>query len=458
MSNAVTPPMFSPIFARVVRPLFALAALAFVAVSCHGATPAAASAATPAPKVALGIDVLEAQNFDILKGKRVGLLTNQAGVNSRGVSTIDVLRRAPNVKLVALYGPEHGINANIIAGVGVDSTKDPRTGLPVYSLYGDGKRRPTPAILKDIDVMVVDLQDIGTRSYTFVSCLRYTMEACFELGKTVVVLDRPNPLGGLKVGGPIIEPSLMSYVGAYPVPYVHGLTIGELAKMAKDNPGWLKGPDEKQPMSEAVRKSGQLIVVPMRGWRRSMLWPDTGLKWVGTSPNIPSVEAAFGYALVGLGGEIGNFSHGVGTPKPFRLLNFSADGVPEHSMPAAQLAAAMQAKNLAGLDFTVIKYKDDVGKERSGVYVGIRDWNAVEPTKVAFVMMQLAAVWSAKGNPFNDQAKKAEIFRKEVGSTAWWDQITDKGARIDVDAFFKKWHADAAAFQETSKKWWLYQP
>ena len=204
--------------------------------------------ATPAParneRVLLGIDVLAAEHFSILQGKRVGLLTHPPGVNAAGVSTIDVLRAAPGVRLVALYAPEHGLYGDVTAGDEMPEAANGQADGPArlhdFTKPRDGDyRKPSPDMLRDIDVMVVDLQDLGTRSYTFISCLLCTMEACFEQNKTVVVLDRPNPLGGLKVGGPIIEDKWMSYVGAYRVPYVFGLTIGELARIAKDNPNLL---------------------------------------------------------------------------------------------------------------------------------------------------------------------------------------------------------------------------
>ncbi|MBR7105732.1 MAG: DUF1343 domain-containing protein, partial [Opitutales bacterium] len=169
----------------------------------------------------LGIDVLEAMNFAPLKGKRVGLLTHPAGVNRYGVSTVDVLRRARNVRLVALFGPEHGIYGNEKADVPVFDKIDKRTGLPVYSLYGK-YRKPTPEMLKKIDVLVVDLQSVGSRSYTFKSCMLRAAEACFENGKELMILDRPNPLGGLKVDGPMLDMQYKSYVGMFRVPYVHG--------------------------------------------------------------------------------------------------------------------------------------------------------------------------------------------------------------------------------------------
>jgi uncharacterized protein YbbC (DUF1343 family) len=229
----------------------------------------------------LGIDVLEADGFALLRGKRVGLLTHPAGVNRQGRSTVDVMRTTPFVNLVALFGPEHGIYGDEKANVPVDDKIDPRTGLPVYSLYGKF-RTPTAKMLANIDVLVVDLQDIGTRSYTYVSCMKYAMRACFKAGKEFVVLDRPNPLGGIKVDGPPLDADWMSYVGEFRVPYVHGLTIGELARMCKHAPGVLG-------VDDAVRQSGKLTVVPMRGWNRAMRWSETGLKWVPTSPPLSDI-------------------------------------------------------------------------------------------------------------------------------------------------------------------------
>ena len=267
-----------------------------------------------ADPIYLGIDVLEQSGFRAIGGKRVGLLTHPAGLNRRGESSIDVLRRANNVRLVALFGPEHGIYGNEKANIPIDDKIDPHTGLPVYSLYGK-YRKPTAKMLVGLDALVIDLQDVGVRSYTYVSCMRYAMEACFENGVEVVILDRPNPLGGLKVDGPPLDREWRSYVGAFQVPYVHGLTIAELARIAKHTPGCMETP-------EHIRKNGKLTVIPMRGWRRDMLWTKTGLRWVPTSPYIPDLSAVLGYAMTGLGAQEGGFTHGIGTPYPFRLLRY----------------------------------------------------------------------------------------------------------------------------------------
>src|SRR5882672_10185617 len=271
------------------------------------------------PPVMLGIDVLEADGFAAVKGKRIGLLTHPAGVNRRGISTIDVLRRAPGVQLVALFAVEHGLYGDLPAEKPFPDKIDLRTGLMVYSLYKGNLVRATPAQLKGIDALVIDLQDIGTRSYTFSGAMKVAMEACFEAGKEVIILDRPNPLGGLKVDGPLLDANRMTDVGRFRVPYVHGLTIGELATMVRNElpPGGLT-------ISDAARAKGKLTVVPMRGWTRSMRWPDTGLPFIGTSGLVLDFEACEGYPMTGLGcgptPAPDGFRHGVGNQHPYRGL------------------------------------------------------------------------------------------------------------------------------------------
>jgi uncharacterized protein YbbC (DUF1343 family) len=391
--------------------------------------------------ILLGIDVLEQSGFRAIDGKRVGLLTHPAGVNRRGESSIDVLRRAPNVRLVALFGPEHGIYGNEKANVPVDDKIDPRTGLPVYSLYGQ-YRKPTPKMLAGLDALVIDLQDVGVRSYTYVSCMRYAMEACFENGVEVVVLDRPNPLGGLKVDGPPLDREWRSYVGAFHVPYVHGLTIAELARMAKHIPGWMETP-------APIREKGKLTLVPMQGWGRDMLWTDTGLRWVPTSPYIPDLSAVLGYAMTGLGAQEGGFSHGIGTPYPFRLLRHK-DKSP------AEVQAALESKRIPGLRYRIVETRSAAGAPVTGVYVSVTDWARVRPTELSFHMMQLAAAWSPGSNPFA-QAKNPALFNKHVGSTAWWEEISRKGARARVDAFVNQWSQQAERFQAQAKRFWIYR-
>jgi uncharacterized protein YbbC (DUF1343 family) len=256
--------------------------------------------------VQLGIDVLQEQDFAPLAGKRVGLVTNQTGVNSAGMQTRLLLRRAKNVQLVALYSPEHGIDGTVLAGKHVASRKDSLTGLTVHSLYGP-TRKPTPEMLRGIDVLVFDMQDIGVRCYTYVSTMAKCMEACGEQNIPFVVLDRPNPLGGLRVEGPGMEEKWRSFVGQLPVAFVHGMTAGELAKMSNAN-RWMGS-------------RCNLTVVPMRGWTRDMTWNRTGLRWVQTSPNIPRSSSVPYYAATGIFGALegAGFDVGIGTDEPFQM-------------------------------------------------------------------------------------------------------------------------------------------
>ena len=392
-------------------------------------------------KFSLGVDYLEETKFDILKGKKIGLLTHPAGVNSRGISTVDVLRSSSQVDLVALFGPEHGIYGNEKAAVPVEDKIDQKTGLPVYSLYGKF-RKPTPSMLSKIDCMVIDLQDVGVRCYTYISCMRYAMEACFEEEVQVVVLDRPNPLGGQKMAGPMIDEKWMSYVGAFPMPFVHAMTIGEIALWSKKESGILK-------ISEKARKSGQLAIVPMKNWKRAMTWPQTGLKWIPTSPNIPTLDSVAGYPMTGLGAQMGKFKHGIGTPQPFRFLTF--DGI-----SPADLKTELDNLNISGLSFQLKTLKNNSGKDIEGVYIVLTDWTKWRPTELAFYMMQLSAKWEAP-SPFT-QAKESEVtlFNKHVGSSAWWNHLFQSGASCEPRKFLIKWDDETRSFKDKVSKYYLY--
>ena len=394
----------------------------------------------PAQPVMLGIDVLEADGFAAVRGKRIGLLTHPAGVNRRGVSTIDVLRRGPGVKLVALFAPEHGLYGTEKASTNIPDTVDRRTGLPVYSLHG-ANRKPTKAQLKDLDALVIDLQDIGVRSYTFNVAMRYAMDSCFLHGVEVIVLDRPNPLGGYKVDGPLLDRDLKSGVGAFRVPYVHGLTMGELATMAARAPGVLDVP-------ENVRAKGRLTVIPMRGWRRDMRWSETGLTFVPTSQNVPDFSAVIGYAMVGLGCEGNPFVYG--TTYLYREISYPGK-------TADQLLKDLTALRVPGVRFSKISVKDRRGQPTQGVFVAVTDWDAWNPTELSFHMMRLACRYEAV-NPF---AKLTPVqfrsFNIHVGSQAWGDALRREGAGIDVDAWTRRWREQARVYQEESKKFWLYR-
>ena len=394
----------------------------------------------PRQSIMLGIDVLEADGFAAVRGKRIGLLTHPAGVNRRGVSTIEVLRRGPGVKLVALFAPEHGLYGTEKASTNIPDTIDRRTGLPVYSLHG-ANRKPTRAQLKGLDAFVIDLQDIGVRSYTFNVAMRYAMDACFLNGVEVIVLDRPNPLGGLKVDGPLLDRELMSGVGAFRVPYVHGLTMGELANMAARAPRVLDVPEE-------VRAKGKLTVIPMRGWRRDMRWSETGLNFVPTSQLVPDFSAVMGYAMVGLGCEGNRFVFG--TTYPYRQIAYPGK-------TAEQLEKDLTALRLPGLRFARVSVNDRRGQPVTGVYVQVPDWSQWNPTELSFHMMRLACRYEAQ-NPF---AKLSPVqfrsFNIHVGSQAFGEALRREGARIDLDAWLRRWREQARVYQEESKKFWLYR-
>ena len=409
--------------------------------------------------VMFGIDVLEAENFAPLKGKRIGLLTHPAGVNRRGVSTVEVLARAPGVKLVALFGPEHGIYGDAPASALVANTVDRRTGLPVFSLYGAAcpTHRPSKEMLRGIDALVIDLQDIGTRSYTFVNAMKWAMEGCFRNNVEVIVLDRPNPLGGLKVSGPLLDASLCdtrarpNSVGAFCVPYVHGLTIGELAKMARDlrPPTGLDLPDK-------LRLKGKLTVIPMRGWTRSMRWPDTGLTWTPTSPMIQDFAAVQGYPMVGLGAfgdppkiDTG-FRHGIGRSYPFR-------GISRPGMKIEALQKELSTFDLHGVRFRAVSATDKDGKPQNGLYVEIADYDAWDPTELNFVLMKLACRFDPR-NPFLPApGRDFGGFLRHMGSPEFFAALQREGARIDLAAWLNRWREQDANYQRQSKKYWIYQ-
>jgi len=399
--------------------------------------------AEPVFSVMLGIDVLAANHFAPIAGKRIGLLTHPAGVNRFGVSTIDVLRHSPNVKLVALFGVEHGLYNEMPAEKTYPDHLDPRTGLMVFSLYNGRTHAPTKAQLKGLDALVIDLQDIGSRSYTFVSAMKVAMEACFENGVSVVVLDRPNPLGGLKVGGPPLDKQWTSYVGEFCVPYVHGLTIGELALMAKEVPGVLNVP-------ESVRERGKLTIIPMRGWRRAMRWPETGLRFVPTSPYVPDFAACVGYATVGLGTYLGDFTHGIGTEYPFR-------GIAHHAIKGDVLERDLNALHLPGMKFSLVSVPAKNGQAMTGVYAEVTDWDAWQPTELSFYMMKLACQLEPR-NPFATANKaQAEGFLRHMGSTAFFEALRHDGAKVNVEAFLADWRARDKIYQEFSQHYWLYK-
>ncbi len=341
---------------------------AFLAVSCAGVSkmprPGRAEKqlpTTPQPHVLTGLEVLLKQHPIELEGKRVGLITNPTGVTSELVQNVDAMLEA-GINLVALFGPEHGVRGDVEGGRAVQSYVDERTGLTVYSLYG-ATRKPTAEMLRGVDVLVYDIQDIGIRPYTYISTLALAMQAAAEHGIPFVVLDRPNPLGGILVEGPVLEEAFKSFIGIYPIPYVYGLTVGELARF----------------FNREFGIGCNLRVVKMQGWRRSMLWPDTGLPWVPTSPHIPHWFTALYCAATGALGELGTVCEGVGTPSPFELV-----GAPWAD--ANKLAAELNARDLPGVRFRPVTFRPFyfrfAGQTVRGVHIHILDPRRFRPMLV----------------------------------------------------------------------------
>ena len=387
------------------------------------------------PVVKLGIDVLRERNFDVLQGKRVGLITNPTGVDRFLKSTVDILFEAENVTLVALYGPEHGVRGDVRAGAKISDDKDPITGVPVYSLYGS-TRRPNKEMLKGIDVLVYDIQDIGCRSYTYISTMGLAMEACAEYGIEFVVLDRPNPLGGEKVEGCLTEDGNISFVSQFKIPYVYGLTCGELAMMLNKE-GMLEG-------------TCNLTVVPMEGWERSMNFSQTGLQWILTSPHVPEAVSSHFYVTTGILGELSVVSIGVGYTLPFQL-------VATDSIQAEVLANRLNAMNLAGVHFRPIYIKPyySVGKEMDyqGVQIHITDYNKVALSDIQFYIMQ----------EIYDMNPKYDFFKLAPGRIRMWNQVC--GADYIYNEFSKGyrfkhikeyWYKDNDPFKKLSAKYYLY--
>lgn len=358
-----------------------LAIFAVLLASCAGA------------RTLTGIEVLRAGNFAELQGKRVGLITNPTGVDSDLVSTIDILHAADGVHLAALFAPEHGVRGDVPAGAKVKPSVDKTTGVKIYSLYGATKT-PTASMLEDIDIMVYDMQDIGCRSYTFISTLGRVMKACVAHNVPLLVLDRPNPLGGLRIEGPMnVSPDCKSFVSEFDIPYIYGLTPGELALYFN-----------------ATLFDGKcsLDVVAMNGWKRAMTFNQTGLPWIPTSPNIPTVETAFYYPALGILGELGVCSIGANFTLPFRLV-VSAD------IDADRLAHDLTAFHLPGVKFRPYHVKIN-NNQLQGVQVHIVDEHAVALTPIQFYVMQAL---DAQGiNPISLAApSRVSMFNKVCGST-----------------------------------------
>lgn len=389
--------------------------------------------------VKTGIDNLFDTDFRLLKGKRIALLTHAAARTRQGESTFDVVRRRVDVTLVRAFAPEHGFHGTVTAGIKVEN--DTVFGVEVRSLYGQ-YRRPTPDMLKGIDAVVIDLQDIGCRSYTYVSTMIEMLTVCAEVNIEVFVLDRPNPLGGITVDGRTVEPSLQSFVGRIPIAYVHGMTLGELATMANGE-GWL-GND-----STGASRQVRLTVIKVKRWSRSMRWEETGLDWYPTSPNIPTIVAARAYPITGIIGELSTMSIGIGSALPFSIL-----GAPALSYDSVLVSAGRRH----GIVLRDIQFTPSTGRFArttcSGYHVGWADADSIRPVRFAmFVLHRLASTYP---DIIPDSLSPAteSMISKVTGSPNVLSLLRRKTSFEDID---REMSIGLADFIQKRKKYLLYE-
>jgi uncharacterized protein YbbC (DUF1343 family) len=380
--------------------------------------------------ISLGLDELEKNHFALLQGKRVGLVTNPSGADSQGRSAVDVLYHGTGFKLVKLFGPEHGIDGQTGAGLSVSNSRDRRTGLPVYSLFITPRgnfRHPTPEMFAGLDVIVYDVQDLGNRSYTFISTLGYVMDEAAKDNVQVVVLDRPNPLGGVRIEGPRLDSSFTpSFVGLYNIPYVYGLTSGELAE-------WIN--------AKYLPKACKLTVVAMRGWARPMVWEDTGLRWVATSPNIPTAAAARAYTATGFLGEIG-IESGCGGPHPFEV-------VLGHGWDAGMVTSRFNSLHIPGVHARPWSAGSD-----TGMFLQIDPRNAGNLTGINFQAIDLLQNeidhFSTFGHTDFDQR---DMFDKVAGNTIIRRQLVDGRSAASI---IRSWDSGVAHWAVERQPYLLY--
>ena len=370
-----------------------------------------------------------------LHGKRVGLITNQSGIDRQRRSTIDLLTASTHFKVAALFSPEHGIRGT--AETRVASSTDEKTGLPIHSLYGE-TQKPTPKMLEGIDALVYDIQDLGVRQYTYESTLALAMQAAAEKGIPIIVLDRPNPVTGVIMEGNLLERGFETFVGIYPVLSRHGMTVGELARMYN-----------------AEQKIGaNLTVIPVAGWRRDMWWDQTGLPWVNPSPNIRKLDAAIHYPGT-VFFEAVNVSEGRGTDAPFEQI-----GAPW--LKHVEVATAMNAMNLPGVRFEPVNIpvaqggRKYGGQTLNGVRFIITDRNAYRPIAASFLMIELIRKLHPTELEWRgaNQREPNRTSMERLGGSARIRKAVDAGTMKDL---LREWERDQAEFAKRREQYLLYK-
>lgn len=380
-----------------------------------------------------GIEVLITQQLHLIQGKRVGLITNPTGVTSDLKSSIDVLHDLPEARLIALFGPEHGVRGDAVAGEKVDHRIDRKTGVPIYSLYASRVLEPKPEMLKEIDMLIYDIQDIGSRAYTYIYTLALTMQAAAKTGIPMLVLDRPNPLGGNLIEGPVLNENFKSSIGLYPIPYIYGLTVGELAKF----------------FNEEFGIGANLTVVPMEGWRREMIFSDTGLPWVPTSPHVPHVETAFFIAATGCIGELGSLSEGVGYTLPFELIG-------QTWIDPDRLASELNHFDLPGVRFRPLYFKPfyfgHQDKQLAGVQLHLQNACVFRPMLTQLHILAAVLTLFPEQEIFNPL--RVVNFDRAMGT----DQVRLALLRGESpETIIANWERDLTSYREKREKYLLYR-
>lgn len=404
----------------------------------------------PHPKIKLGDEVLfeNSKYTKILKGKSIGLITNPTGMDSHFVSTIDKIANNPDCKLVALFAPEHGIRGAETAGEAVKNTTDSVTGVPVFSLHGVDKQKkpvnkPTSVTLEGVNMLVYDMQDIGNRSYTFISTMKHCMEAAKENNVPIVILDRPNPMGGNLVDGNVLDPKFQSMVGCAPIAYLYGLTCGELAL-------WF---------NEHENIHCDLTVVPMKGWKRSMKWWDTGLPWIPTSTHMQHAENCWHIAVTGTLGELNAVNEGVGYPAPFEYV-----GAPYINSIA--LADELNSHDLPGIIFRPAYFKPyyHIFKDQlcGGVQLIVLDYDTIRPVEAGMHIMEAInkmypdqnMLLAKRDNETTVPESRRKMFAKVMGSGTLREELLSGKPAAEIT---KEWEAPRQKFAEERKKYFLYK-
>jgi len=374
----------------------------------------------------LGIDHLAYTGFRALRGKRVGLVCHQASISAAGIPSRVIMHRDPRVNLVSLFSPEHGIEGVVTAGRSVKSSRDRLTGLPVHSLYGR-TRKPSRSMLRDIDVLVFDLQDIGTRYYTYISTMFLCMEACGQHRKTFLIMDRPNPLGGTRIEGPSLERRWTSFVGQFPVPIVHGMTAGELAQMIHGE-RW-------------IRRRPRLQIAKMNGWSRQMNWNHTGLRWHKTSPNIPNWDSPFYYAATGMLGGMAGVDVGTGGARPFTYALSSR-------INAKELSRRLYSWNIPG-----VGYKPYYKSGYAGVKLKLNTNRCGNLTALDVILM--AEINRQQGGALVKRTKgnQRDLFNKVYGSEELYALLRSKKNPAQLIA---SWESNCRGFARARHRYLLY--